>query len=1085
MENVATTSVCTNGKYDANLAATVKGLLETTSAQSLIHTWVQDQPHYLQLLTPLLTISEPYLKVLPAPRVPDRDLLIYVTVADSGLSMVSGKKRKLRKYDFAERLDASRPARVGAWRSEMLWGKGLQQLCKRLAALIDEVRTDYPAATIIPMIYWNGNELVGKDGLEPTGTYPYDTPIGDAEQLLADTKRHLAWTRDFAARKGCACLGVMTGAKSYLYGFSMIWERFMTEVRDYIIGDPSNMFVYVDATPFVETIDLLDRYHMCFSDDNITKTVQFMRGTHHMLYMLSILRPAMGSVAELTRSHDYTLRPIDVLEVRHQEDCTVNVEVLAYCKETLTKCGVSLSEMIGLPFTREEVEFRQPLDFAPVNPAEFATSGEPSGADVSESVRPARAGAKAAAVAQRDEATSRPVPLDSYGRSVTGGHYDCWVYSIHDGVKYVDYGEGPKRLEIIKQPSFDYDPSVRRISNEYHSSLTCISKVLRGRGTEGCGYVMDEDGYVDLEDLGLALRKELRHPIPWNIQNIMDIFKLDKKQRFIALGCPDASRCGDVPCSHWIFKIKASQGHEDWLQIDDSGIAKEWYVNPGTDLGRWSGWNVCSTPPTVLYHRTDKRNFTGIMRNGLLPGGGDQHETGRPHVYFADIPSTNENYISGVRANKPLEIQIDLRMAIRAGLCFFKTESDGVLTRDKVPNYTIISVLDATNGDVWYTRSEQSDAGAPAEATEDEPQGMKRDQAVVDDRSTALERIATTRTNVASPRAPQGEAKRQKTFNPMENVEMNVATCPVCNNSVFEGQVHCTSCGQLSPLNPRLLKEQQKIYLVQRSNLLKKMGLSTHVTAQVLASVGTFDLREEDRSSILRGLNSPDSAVLQEARKKHKSALKNGYHSLLDRYELDMQYRVRMLEVGRRDADILRMELCANLVLAAPKQSQAQRTLGVGLGSTSESRIARLAYIKTELEFLPSELQDALSSRWIIMFQGMPYSPRAFVNIVSEQDKPRSIGCWNGIIHLRSQSLEDLRREMDWVFGQNERYARNSIEFAKNESSKHLARNAARYADTRAPAAREGEHWSQGSWQNWSGWGGWDNDSGYSTWQWR
>ena len=234
---------------------------------------------------------------------------------------------------------------------------------------------------------------------------------------------------------------------------------------------------------------------MCFSDDNITKTVQFMRGTHRMLYMLSILRPAMGSVAELTRSHDCAVRPIDVLEVRHQEDCTVNVEVLAYCKETLTKCGVSLSEMIGLPFTREEVEVRQPLDFAPVNPAEFATSGEPSGADVSESVRPAQASAKAATVAKRDEEASRPVPLDSYGRSVTGG-----------------YGEGPKRLDIIKQPSFDYDPSVRRISDEYHRSLTCISKILRGRGTAGCGYVMDEDGYMDLKDLGLALRKELRHP---------------------------------------------------------------------------------------------------------------------------------------------------------------------------------------------------------------------------------------------------------------------------------------------------------------------------------------------------------------------------------------------------------------------------------------------------------------------------------------------------------------------------------------------------------------------------------------------
>ena len=117
---------------------------------------------------------------------------------------------------------------------------------------------------------------------------------------------------------------------------------------------------------------------------------------------------------------------------------------------------------------------------------------------------------------------------------------------------------------------------------------------------------MDKDGYMDLEDL---VRKELRHPIPWNMQNIMDIFKLDKKERFIALGCPDASRRGDVPCSHWLFKVKASQGHEDWLNIDDSGITKLWYVNPGTELGRWAGWNLCDDPPTILYHRTDKRNF--------------------------------------------------------------------------------------------------------------------------------------------------------------------------------------------------------------------------------------------------------------------------------------------------------------------------------------------------------------------------------------------------------------------------------------------------------------------------------------------
>ena len=113
-------------KYDSNLAATVKGLLESTSSQSLIHTWIQDQPHYLRLLTPLLTIPEPCLKIVAAPKIPDRNAVIYITVADSGLSMVSGGKRKLRKYDFKECLDTSRPARVGAWKSEMLWGKGLQ-----------------------------------------------------------------------------------------------------------------------------------------------------------------------------------------------------------------------------------------------------------------------------------------------------------------------------------------------------------------------------------------------------------------------------------------------------------------------------------------------------------------------------------------------------------------------------------------------------------------------------------------------------------------------------------------------------------------------------------------------------------------------------------------------------------------------------------------------------------------------------------------------------------------------------------------------------------------------------------------------
>lgn len=106
------------------------------------------------------------------------------------------------------------------------------------------------------------------------------------------------------------------------------------------------------------------------------------------------------------------------------EDNTVNVEVLTYCKETpLTKCGSSLCQMVGLPFSKEKVETRQPLNFAPVNPADFAPADDIVGSDSSQGVRPAQAGAKSAAVAKKVEERKdipKPIPLDSYGRNEAG-----------------------------------------------------------------------------------------------------------------------------------------------------------------------------------------------------------------------------------------------------------------------------------------------------------------------------------------------------------------------------------------------------------------------------------------------------------------------------------------------------------------------------------------------------------------------------------------------------------------------------------------------------------------------------------------
>ena len=245
-----------------------------------------------------------------------------------------------------------------------------------------------------------------------------------------------------------------------------------------------------------------------------------------------------------------------------------------------------------------------------------------------------------------------------------------------------------------------------------------------------------------------------------------------------------------------------------------------------------TGWSVSDNPPTVLYHCTDKRDFSSIMKYGLVPGGGEHRETGRPHVYFADKPSTSKNYISGVRADRPLEIQVECRMAIKAGLVFFRTESDGILTGDKVRNYTILSVLDATNQRRRLVHALQA-VGRSRERT-----GCRGGAAGCEKRAGGYGRQKHSpgedcrhKDHATSPRASQGDAKRQKTFNPMENVELKCAKCPVRNNEIFEGQINCNTCGQLSPLNPRLLKDQQRNYIKRRSELLKNMGLSTNVTA--------------------------------------------------------------------------------------------------------------------------------------------------------------------------------------------------------------------------------------------------------------
>ena len=89
--------------------------------------------------------------------------------------------------------------------------------------------------------------------------------------------------------------------------------------------------------------------------------------------------------------------------------------------------------------------------------------------------------------------------------------------------------------------------------------------------------------------------------------------------------------------------------------------------------------------PGVIYHRTTKSNWKGIIKGGFNPGGGDKVSSGRAHSYFSEVRVAEGSYVSGLRADRPIEIRVAMAEAVKAGVIFIKTASEGILTRDVVP----------------------------------------------------------------------------------------------------------------------------------------------------------------------------------------------------------------------------------------------------------------------------------------------------------------------------------------------------------------------------------------------------------------
>ena len=214
---------------------------------------------------------------------------------------------------------------------------------------------------------------------------------------------------------------------------------------------------------------------------------------------------------------------------------------------------------------------------------------------------------------------------------------------------------------------------------------------------------------------------------PPTVEELIALLAHDNKCRFEFLcvaGLQLATRKG---LAFWPFKIRAVQGHSEKAvqkaAASDTFNATLFFAGGGTPA--LSKASLTGKPratleetPGVIYHHTSRADWKSIRDDGLVPGGGERVSSGRAHSYVADRQVSEEGYVSGVCAQRPIEIRVAMKEAAQAGIIFIKPASEGILTKDAVPAQFILSVEDTEKKASLYVRHDATEQAARSTGAE-------------------------------------------------------------------------------------------------------------------------------------------------------------------------------------------------------------------------------------------------------------------------------------------------------------------------------------------------------------------------------
>ena len=274
------------------------------------------------------------------------------------------------------------------------------------------------------------------------------------------------------------------------------------------------------------------------------------------------------------------------------------------------------------------------------------------------------------------------LPGTKYPRNCKG-HVEKYRYMLDEDingkvVEHVTVDGHP--FELITKSGWEMEGADRlRFPQRLYDHRTKVNAVTRGQPGQDVSLFNDEM-WLDLDDFFNMYNRMLPKKVaPPSVGELMALLWHDNKARFefqCVAGHQTATRKG---LAYWPFKIRAVQGHSkraiSTAAASDTFNATAIYADSGAAaLKKVSATGkTIITPeetPGVIYHKTTRGNWKGILDSGFIPGGGDRVSSGRAHSYFSEARVEEGKYVSGLRADCPVEIRVAMQEAVRYGVVF-------------------------------------------------------------------------------------------------------------------------------------------------------------------------------------------------------------------------------------------------------------------------------------------------------------------------------------------------------------------------------------------------------------------------------